>query len=93
LGIDANLAFAVLEKVVVVAHKHDRRREAFGARLLDGREYIAQRDALVHTDLVGTLDGRAIGLRVRIRDADLYSNHIRIRLIRIQIMDHCSAPQ
>jgi hypothetical protein len=71
MGVNADLALAVLEKVVVVAHEHDGRREALGTRLFHGREHVAQRYALVHANLVGALDGRAIGLRIRVRDADL----------------------
>lgn len=78
----ADLMFAVLEDVVVVAHEHQRHTETAGARLLDGREHIVQRDPLTHTNLVCPLDRRAISLRLRVRNAELLQQVVNEQLFR-----------
>lgn len=82
VSVFADLAFAVLHDVVVVAHQHKRHRQSLLTRFLRSGEHVVERDALVHTDLVGFLDRWTIGLRIRVRDAQL--NDVRASALKRQ---------
>mmetsp|Transcript_19269 Transcript_19269/g.55459 ORF Transcript_19269/g.55459 Transcript_19269/m.55459 type:complete len:539 (+) Transcript_19269:544-2160(+) len=72
LGHGAQILEAVLEEGVVVPHEDDGDRQAHVAGLLHHGEAGGNlRRSPLDGDLVGVLDGGAVGLRVGVRDAQL----------------------